>query len=239
MITNSRQYRITRTRVAKFRNAIDEFNMKALAKKLGSRALAKAELDALQSELENLTAEVREYEALASGTVDVLKAASLEELPLLLIKARIARGFSQRQLAGRLGMKEQQIQRYESDMYGSASLLRLGEVARALDVSVSEVMELRGAGPTRTGEATEGIAWDMFPVDEMYRRAWFEGFTDTLAAAKANAEELLRQFVAKAVREPVPALLILISKTNLHYKEYKHELVNNAKSYSRMVKRDF
>lgn len=207
MITNSRQYRITRARLKKLRRAIDAFDITAVAKKSGSRALARAELDALRSEQENMAAQVREYDALASGTVDVVKATSLEELPLLLIKARIARGLSQRELAERLGMKEQQIQRYESEMFRSASLPRLAEVARALDVSVSEVVELRRVGPTRTGAATEGIAWDMFPVDEMYRRGWFEGFTDTLDAAKANSEELLRHFVSKAVREPVPALL--------------------------------
>jgi transcriptional regulator with XRE-family HTH domain len=49
-----------------------------------------------------------------------------------------ARGLSQRDLAGKLDLKEQQIQRYESEEYASASLRRLAEVANALNLNISE-----------------------------------------------------------------------------------------------------
>ncbi len=52
---------------------------------------------------------------------------------------------SQRQLADRLGLKEQQIQRYEATQYASASLSRLREVAAELDV---QGLELPDALPT-------------------------------------------------------------------------------------------
>ena len=48
---------------------------------------------------------------------------------MLLIRARIAQGLSQKSLAGRLGLKEQQIQRYEASEYASASLARIRSVA--------------------------------------------------------------------------------------------------------------
>ena len=54
------------------------------------------------------------------------------QLATFLIKARIARGLSQRELADRIGLKEQQIQRYEATDYASASLARIKEVASAL-----------------------------------------------------------------------------------------------------------
>lgn len=61
---------------------------------------------------------------------------SFDELPQALVKARIALRLSQKDLADRLGMKEQQIQRYECTDYRSASLSRLHDVVQALGVSV-------------------------------------------------------------------------------------------------------
>jgi transcriptional regulator with XRE-family HTH domain len=68
---------------------------------------------------------------------------SFEELPRALIQARIARGLTQRQLAERLGLKEQQIQRYEATGYASASLKRVGAVIQALDLQVHEEIAVR------------------------------------------------------------------------------------------------
>lgn len=45
---------------------------------------------------------------------------------------------SQRELAGRLGLKEQQIQRYEAVEYASASLSRVSAVIQSLNVEVRE-----------------------------------------------------------------------------------------------------
>ena len=66
---------------------------------------------------------------------------TVAELPATLIKARIARGLSQKDLADRIGLKEQQIQRYEATDYASASLTRIKEVVSALrDEAVSRAM---------------------------------------------------------------------------------------------------
>ncbi|MHB8320387.1 MAG: helix-turn-helix domain-containing protein [Acidimicrobiales bacterium] len=56
-------------------------------------------------------------------------------MPRLLVRARIRAGLSQRLLAERLGLKEQQIQRYESSDYASASLSRLRQVAAAVGLA--------------------------------------------------------------------------------------------------------
>ena len=60
------------------------------------------------------------------------------ELPTVLIKARIAQGLSQKDLAERIGLKEQQIQRYEATDYASASLNRIKEVVSALGAATSK-----------------------------------------------------------------------------------------------------
>jgi len=39
------------------------------------------------------------------------------------------------------------------------------------------------------------IDWQRFPIAEMYRRGWFEGFTGTLSEAKEKAEELIAPLI--------------------------------------------
>jgi len=207
MITNERQYRITSAQIENFRKAIDDFDIKAVIKQTKSKVLAKAELDALRSEYENLSMQLHEYETLKSGTVEILKASNLEELPSILIRARIAKGLSQRQLAEAIGLKEQQIQRYEAEEYASANLRRLAKVAKTLGLNISEVAEF-GATPQRpfnVGKDKDDLAWDQFPIKEMYRRKWFEESPGSLEAALANAEELVKEFVKGSLDSPVQA----------------------------------
>lgn len=143
MIANERQFRITRAQHAKLLEAIRGFDLNAVSRRVGSEILAKAQLDALQSEAESLDAQLQEYSALVSGRVRVLQAQGLAELPQVLIQARIARGLSQRELAEKLGMKEQQIQRYEAEGYAQASLGRLYEVASALGLDIKQTVQLQ------------------------------------------------------------------------------------------------
>jgi len=107
--------------------------------------LQKAQRDALRSQLDDLRAEIEEYEALRSRRRTVLRTESFGELPRALIQARIATGLTQKQLADRLGLKEQQIQQYEASEYASASLARVADVIRALDLKVREEIILPGA----------------------------------------------------------------------------------------------
>lgn len=202
MITNERQYRITSSQAEKFKDAIDSFDIKAATERTKSKILAKAESDALCSEYENLLLQLREYETLKSGSVEILKASTLQELPIILIKARIAKGWSQRQLADAIGVKEQQIQRYEAEEYASANLRRLEDVANALSLNIREIAEFITT-PQKPNSIKEDLSWDQFPIKEMYRRNWFEGFTGSIEGAIANAEELIRNFVQSSLETPI------------------------------------
>ena len=134
MITNERQYRITRRKAADFAAAIREFDAKSPERTDVHPRLLRSELEAMRSQLADLREELEEYERLKAADPSVISVASLDELADGLIKARIAAGLSQRALAERLELKEQQIQRYEAERYASASYRRLCEVARALDI---------------------------------------------------------------------------------------------------------
>ena len=132
MIKNEIQYRITKAQAVQFSEALRELEGNT-AEELGLHPLLfKAKKDAVRSQLADLEEELRDYDVLKSGDFEFGQLESVSELPRLLIKARIARGLSQKSLAGRLGLKAQQIQRYEASEYASASLARVRSVAEVL-----------------------------------------------------------------------------------------------------------
>ena len=136
MITNEKQYRITRNKAKGFAQAIEDFDG-AARERLGVDArLVQAELEAMESQLLDLRDELEEYERLKSADLSVISVTSFDNLADGLIKARIAAGLSQRALAQRLELKEQQIQRYEAERYASASYKRMCQVAHALAVRI-------------------------------------------------------------------------------------------------------
>ena len=135
MIRNEREYRITKAAAQKFRDQL------ATGKPARAPGRAQVLADAARAQLADLERSLQEYDDLQSGKGQNHLTGSLEDLGALLIKARIARGWTQRELADRLGLKMQQIQQYESTEYEAASLTRLRDVARALGF----VLDGRGA----------------------------------------------------------------------------------------------
>jgi transcriptional regulator with XRE-family HTH domain len=147
MIKNDRQYRITKAAAAKFQESLKALDSGEAQPAPGvDPILHHAEREALKSQLDDLRAEIREYEELATGRVGILDLGSLAELPQALVRARIASRMSQKELAEKLGLKEQQIQKYESSDYQQASLSRLLEIARALNVNVRKDLLLPSKG---------------------------------------------------------------------------------------------
>jgi DNA-binding XRE family transcriptional regulator len=135
MIRNERQYRITRAQADKFREAIEAGQRAGPPAKVHPR-LHKASLDAMRSQLEDLERDLKTYDDLQRGRGRKSVAGSFAELGALLIQARIARGWTQRELAERLGLQMQKIQQYEATEYESASLARVLQVWHALGAEV-------------------------------------------------------------------------------------------------------
>jgi transcriptional regulator with XRE-family HTH domain len=147
MIKNQRQYGVTKAQVARLDSALAKILSRPRRDEQVHPLLHKAEIEALQSQIEELKSEVAEYDALLSGQRKVLEVNSFEALPRALIQARIAAGLSQKELADRLGLKEQQIQRYEATEYTSASMKRISEVIDALGLRIrKEVFLPSGQG---------------------------------------------------------------------------------------------
>lgn len=140
MIQNERQYKITQT---KLRNlSIDLATLDTSDSDLHPRLLLarKNSLDILIGELQQ---EIADYERLKSGQITKFPIDSLQDLPRVAIEARIATGMTQKELAEKIGVQEQQIQRYEANNYRAVGFERLQEVMSALNVTISKaVMQL-------------------------------------------------------------------------------------------------
>lgn len=134
MIKNERQYRVTKGQLDRFKALVED--VRARHANTTDVLLRDLELSAAEAQVEELTTELDEYDNLRNGLTVVEPLGSLADLPLQLIRTRIALGLTQRDLAGRLGMPEQQVQRYEANNWSTASLSRLVEVADALDIAV-------------------------------------------------------------------------------------------------------
>jgi len=139
MISNKRQYSNTQKQLEKFNSVLDDLkNNVETAQDLNQQIRHQVHLDAVNSQIESLEEEISEYEQLKSGEVQKLYFDSFSQLSEALIKARIVRGLTQEQLANRLGLKTQQVQRYESTNYVAASLERISKVIEALHIEIKE-----------------------------------------------------------------------------------------------------
>lgn len=139
MIKNERQYRITKAQAQKFEQSLAKLNECSEETKQENPLLWQAKKSAVESQLNDLREEIEEYERLIntySRKPRVFTLKSVESLPQALIEARIAKKLSQKELAERLGLKEQQIQRYEATNYASASLTRVIKISQVLGIKL-------------------------------------------------------------------------------------------------------
>ncbi|HZL48974.1 MAG TPA: helix-turn-helix transcriptional regulator [Solirubrobacteraceae bacterium] len=144
MITNQREYRITKSWIARFEGS----QIGYAARELGPNVdpgMKQVMHDALGSEIEVLRGQIEHYEKLRDGHITSREITSLRELPTALIEARIAARLTQRQLAKRIDVAEQQIQRWEANEYGGVNLDRLQTIADALGVRIHETLTYSSA----------------------------------------------------------------------------------------------
>lgn len=154
MIKNERQYKITRAQLEKLEanlGKIDRDDPNLHPRIILSR------VNSLTKTIQELTAEIDEYDRLKNGEIKEVKVNSLAELPIALIKARISAGMTQKQLAEKIGIQEQQVQRYESNDYASISFDRLVEIARILGIVFSQPVSIAIDQPILLDTGTRGI----------------------------------------------------------------------------------
>ena len=141
MIKNEKQYRITKAQVRRFQDALAELAGQERPSNIAPR-LWEAQRQAAQSQMEELREQVEAYERLQAGQSKGVVLEAVEDLPKALIRARIAAGMTQEGLARRLGVKPQQVQRYEATEYESASFARILKVVQALGLRMPKPVRL-------------------------------------------------------------------------------------------------
>lgn len=139
VITNERQYAITKAELRRFEEASEEQRQQGPAEGIDPR-IGGAMVDALVSQAETLREEIQRYEELRDGRITGRELRSLRDLPGALIEARIVAGLTQKQLGERLDIKEQQVQRWEANFYSGVGVERLQEVADTLGMEVRETV---------------------------------------------------------------------------------------------------
>jgi ribosome-binding protein aMBF1 (putative translation factor) len=93
----------------------------------------------LKSQIGELKDQLKEYEKIQNAkSLDY----SLENLPSVLIKARVALGWTQGKLAKKLNVDPRQIQRYEKTNYSSVSLERAIEILQVMGIDLKGRIDL-------------------------------------------------------------------------------------------------
>jgi HTH-type transcriptional regulator/antitoxin HigA len=192
MITNDRQYKIAKSQVEKFQTSLEDLPLIHLDVQDIHPDFLQIQKNAIQFKLKELLNEIKEYEDLKAGKIIITEVKNLGELPLVLIKARIANGLTQAEFAGMLGMKEQQIQRLESEKYETASLRTLMKIAEYLKIKLSADVQIKEI------DSPEEFDMKKYPFKQMFQRKWFNGFVGSLNEAATNSATLISNFFEAA-----------------------------------------
>lgn len=208
MITNERQYKIVRSQAERFRESLHNFDELKMIRDGVDPVIVAAHRDGVSEQLRELERQLHDYDDLRAGKVDALSAQGVIGIGDTLIQARIARGLSQKELAERLGMKEQQVQRYEHDRYLTANLSRIAEVLRALNLQSEIILNLRSEDPCQSAEAPPRLG--KLPAREMLKRGWIDQTTN-----KEDLQDAAAQYVRSILQSrEIRALHKLNVRTN-------------------------
>ena len=172
MIHSDRQYRISGGELAKLRSALAATE----AQPREEEWLQEIEVAGLKSQIAEIEADIAHYDMLKAGEVSIAKSFSLAALPDVLIEARIASGMSQTDLGAAIGVQAQQIQRYEASRYMGASLARMIDISKVLNVHTVGLFETgsRRDGAVYAWDDVDDVFWRQMPAREMVKRKWFD-----------------------------------------------------------------
>lgn len=197
VILNEREAKEARAAIAEIDGALSsESVLASVVAGLPSEAIGGVR-KSLVTEKRELLALVDAYEEAKSGKFEKLKQLAGNDPGLNLIVARITRGFTQKELAKKLGLKEQQVQRYESERYRTISLANFQRVAAVLGVR----WEMAQSKPFDNGWALAGQP-SPNDVRRVLKHARLHGWFDESDDRSASEEEsfsYLHRYVADHV----------------------------------------
>ncbi len=131
MIKSDAQRDRTLAQIEGFRRAL----AKADEEKPGKRSAAIR--GSYESMIRQLEDELREYDELKSGELNLPQVERLGQIAPFIARIRIAKGVSQTELARRLGVSKQVISRYEESDYQTVAIARLEEILDAIGIKTA------------------------------------------------------------------------------------------------------
>lgn len=132
MIINEKQYMVSKSKVAKCNEAIDRINSRKDKSPYMKQILATS----LEMFRDDILQEIREYETLKKNKQAYLKERLISDLPGMLTEYKIKAGLTQKEFAQKLGIKEQQLQRYEANSFTNVTFNSLIKYFNLLGLEV-------------------------------------------------------------------------------------------------------
>ncbi|MEC4812993.1 MAG: helix-turn-helix transcriptional regulator [Scytonema sp. PMC 1069.18] len=140
MIKNEHEYQVTKSWIGKFQQAIISLSQNEEKKQKDPEGWQLI-IDSYFAQIKNLLDEIAEYESLVDHNPEdtlILQTSNtrLSEMGEILVKARIAKKISLKELAALTKFTSEQIQEYENKDYQNASFDAVIEVAEALGIKL-------------------------------------------------------------------------------------------------------
>ena len=218
MILNERELREARQSLSALQDALSSnHSFEAMTAGLPPEVVTQV-TRVLRTERSELAATILAYEeAKDDGNHQALHERAGTDPGLTLIVARIAKGLSQKDLAWRLGVKEQQVQRYEAERYNTISLKNYAKIASLLGVelkaNIAKLTEFSGLD-----QIIENVSKpDLRKILKHGREnGWFSENAD---------EQELRSFIAEnRISFGSPSLL----RTGLNVRDHTEDILLHA-----------
>ncbi len=136
MIRNQLQLEVAKTQLANFR---DHLRLLEKETKTGrGTAILRVEESAVRETIRELESLVLEYESLWDSKRPTPTLHSMDDLPKALVEARLSLGITQKGLAERAGLKQEQIESLESSNFYTATFAQIRKLVRILNVRLSD-----------------------------------------------------------------------------------------------------
>ena len=136
MIKNEKQYKVSKKRLAEMEQSITPKQSQIFPNSKETGAL-----NSLIRIKNDIKEEIKQYESLKSKGIPLRRKVTVAQLPNILIEHKIAKGLTQKQYSEILGIKEQQLQRYEAENYSSVSFGRLLNYLEKAKIKINLAVE--------------------------------------------------------------------------------------------------
>lgn len=171
----------------------------------------------LTTEKAELSRKLKAYRQAQNGEVELMKQQAGDDLGDLLIVARIARSWTQKDLARKLGLSEQAIQRWESERYRSISLAGYMKVARSLSLTLSAQFL-----PPQVARWRPPFDLNPAEAQKILKHAREHGWLDMEPDSDEKSLKRLIRYVSEhVVRHGTPSLL----RTGINVKDHSEDWV--------------